>query len=240
MDGKNIIGVLDNDTTSPAVTRSFVTTLQGEEHLFSIQKMTKPFKYKLANGVLDKNSKATGETENEDLEITELCRLSHEWTLPLRPLCMRDTNFLIMEAFMKEEEFIIGLPELKKMGLDPVRIIYEVRDSFHTTDFSDCGPTAVFEKSAKMGRFLPCGRPVELSMIGKLCSCDISQCMRTSRSPNASGSVKIFKRSSCSPRSGLRCPRAPFKNRRPSQPQITARKGVYLLLLLAPKRRRRR
>jgi hypothetical protein len=49
---------------------------------------------------------------------------------------------------------IIGLPELKKMGLDPVRIIDEVRDNFHMTDFSDCEPTAVFEKPAKMGRMM--------------------------------------------------------------------------------------
>jgi hypothetical protein len=40
------------------------------------------------------------------------------------------------------------------MGLDPVRIIDEVIDNFHMTDFSDCGPTAVFEKPAKMGRMM--------------------------------------------------------------------------------------
>jgi hypothetical protein len=67
---------------------------------------------------------------------------------------MRNTNFLIMEASMQDEELIIGLPELKKMGLDPVRIIDEVRANFHVTDFSDCGPTAVFEKPAKMGRMM--------------------------------------------------------------------------------------
>jgi hypothetical protein len=33
---------------------------------------------------------------------------------------MRNKNFLIMEASMQDEELIIGLPELKKMGLDPV------------------------------------------------------------------------------------------------------------------------
>jgi hypothetical protein len=65
---------------------------------------------------------------------------------------MRNTNFLIMEASIRDEELIMGLPELKKMGLDPVRIIDEVRANFHMTDFSDCGPTAVFEKPAKMGR----------------------------------------------------------------------------------------
>jgi hypothetical protein len=52
---------------------------------------------------------------------------------------MRNTNFLIMEASMQDEELIIGLPELKKMGLDPVLIIDEVRENFHMTDFSDCG-----------------------------------------------------------------------------------------------------
>jgi hypothetical protein len=59
---------------------------------------------------------------------------------------MRNTNFLIMAAYMQGEELIIGLPELKKMGLDPVRIIHEVRENFHMTDFSDCGPSAAFEK----------------------------------------------------------------------------------------------
>jgi hypothetical protein len=116
--------------------------------------MPEPFKYKLAHDVLDNNCKATSETENEDFKITELCRLSPEWTVPHGPLCMRNTNFLIMEASMQDEELIIGLPELKKMGLDPVRITDEVRDNFHMTDFSDCGPTAVFEKPAKMGRMM--------------------------------------------------------------------------------------
>lgn len=154
LDGKTIIGVLDTGATSSAVTRSFVTTLQDEGHLVSIQKMPEPFKYKLAHDVLDANGKATGETENEDFEITELCRLSPEWTLPHGPLCMRNTNFLIMEASMQDEELIIGLPELKKMGLDPVRIIDEVRENFHVTDFSDCGPSAAFEKPSKMGRMM--------------------------------------------------------------------------------------
>jgi hypothetical protein len=55
---------------------------------------------------------------------------------------MRNTNFLIMEASMQDQELIIGLPELKKMGIDPVRIISEVRENFLMTDFFDCGPTA--------------------------------------------------------------------------------------------------
>jgi hypothetical protein len=67
---------------------------------------------------------------------------------------MRNTNFLIMEASMQDEELIIGLPELKKMGLDPVRIIDKVRENFHMTDFSDCGPTAAFENPSKMGRMM--------------------------------------------------------------------------------------
>jgi hypothetical protein len=154
LDGKTIIGVMDTGATSSAVTRSFVTTLQEEVHPVSIQKMPEPFTYKLAHDVLDNSGKATGETENEDFDITELCRLSPEWTLPHGPLCMRNTNFLIMEASIQDEELIIGLLELKKMGLDPVRIIDEVRDNFHMTDFSDCGPTAVFEKPAKMGRMM--------------------------------------------------------------------------------------
>jgi hypothetical protein len=107
-----------------------------------------------AHDVLDSNGTATGETESEDFEITELCRLSPEWTLPHGPLCMRNTNFLIMEASMQDEELIIGLPELKNMGLDPVRIIDEVRENFHMTDFSDCGPTAAFEKPSKKGRIM--------------------------------------------------------------------------------------
>jgi hypothetical protein len=44
---------------------------------------------------------------------------------------------------------IIGLPELKKMGLDPVRIIDKVRENLYMTDFSDCGPNAAFEKPSK-------------------------------------------------------------------------------------------
>jgi hypothetical protein len=111
--------------------------------------MTDPFTYKLAHDVLDNSGKATGETENEDIEITELCRLSPEWSLPHGPLCMRNTNFLIMEASMQDEELIIGLPDLKKMGLGPVRITDEVRDNFHMTDFSDRGPTL-----AKMGHMM--------------------------------------------------------------------------------------
>jgi hypothetical protein len=154
IDGKTIIGVLDTGATSSAVTRSFLTMLQEEGHLVSIQKMYDPLKYKLAHDVLDSNGTATGETESEDFEITELCRLSPEWTLPHGPLCMRNTNFLIMEASMQDEELIIGLPELKKMGLDPVLIIDEVRENFHMTDFSDFCPTAAFEKASKMGRMM--------------------------------------------------------------------------------------
>jgi hypothetical protein len=127
IDGNTVIGVLDSGATSSAATRSFVTMVQEEGHLVSIQKMSEPLKYKLAHDVLDSNGKATGEIESEDFEITELCRLSPEWTLPHGPLCMRNTNFLIMEASMQDEELIIGLPELKKMGLDPVRVIDEVR-----------------------------------------------------------------------------------------------------------------
>jgi hypothetical protein len=48
LDGKTIVGVLDTVATSSAVTRSFVTTLQGEGRLGSIQKMPGPLKYKLA------------------------------------------------------------------------------------------------------------------------------------------------------------------------------------------------
>jgi hypothetical protein len=117
LDGKTIIGVLDAGATSSAVTRSFVTMLQDEGHLASIQKMPEQFKYKLAHDLLDSNGTATGETESENFEITELCRLSPEWTLPHGPLCMRNTNFLIIEACMQDEELFIGLPELKKMGL---------------------------------------------------------------------------------------------------------------------------
>jgi hypothetical protein len=151
LDGKTVIGVLDTGATSSAVTRSFVTMLQDEGHLVSIQKMPEPFKYKLAHDVLDSNGTATGETESEDFEITELCRLSQEWTLPHGPLCIRNTNSLIMEACMQDEELIIGLPELKKMGLDLVRIIDEVRDNIQMTDVSDCGPTAVFAKTGQNG-----------------------------------------------------------------------------------------
>jgi hypothetical protein len=125
LDGKTIIGVLDTGATSSAVTRSFVTMLQEEGHLVSIQKMSEPLKYKLAHDVLDSNGTATGETESEDFEITELYRLSPEWTLPHGPLCMRNTNFLIMEDSMQVEDLIMGLPELKKIGLDPARIVIE-------------------------------------------------------------------------------------------------------------------
>jgi hypothetical protein len=40
------------------------------------------------------------------------------------------------------------------MGLDPVRIIDKVRENLYMTDFSDCGPTAAFEKPSKMGRMM--------------------------------------------------------------------------------------
>jgi tRNA A58 N-methylase Trm61 len=55
LDGKTIIGVLDTGATSPAVTHSFVTMLQEEGHLVSIQKMSEPLKYKLAHDVLESN-----------------------------------------------------------------------------------------------------------------------------------------------------------------------------------------
>jgi hypothetical protein len=100
IDGIIIIGVLDKGATSSAVTRSFVTMLQKEGHLVSIQKMSEPLKNKLAHDLLDCNGTATGEIESEDFEITELCQVSPEWTLPHGPLCMRNTNFLIMEASM--------------------------------------------------------------------------------------------------------------------------------------------
>jgi hypothetical protein len=87
LDGKAIIVLLDTGATSSAVTRTFVTTLQKEGHLVSIQKMPEPFKHKLSHDVIDSNGTATGETESEDFEITELCRLSPEWTLPHGPLC---------------------------------------------------------------------------------------------------------------------------------------------------------
>jgi hypothetical protein len=96
LDGMTIIGVLDTGATSSAVTRAFVTMLNDEGHLFSIQKMPEPLKYNLAHDLLDSNGTETGETESEDFEITELCRLSPEWTLPHGPLCMRNTNFLIV------------------------------------------------------------------------------------------------------------------------------------------------
>jgi hypothetical protein len=154
LDGKTIIGVLDTGATLSTVTRSFVTILQDEGHLVSIQKMSEPFKYKLAHKVLDSNGTATGETESENFEITELCLLNPEWTLPHGLLCMRNTNFLIMEASMQDEELIIGLPELQKMGIDPVRITDEARENFHMTDFSDCGPSAAFEMPSKLGRMM--------------------------------------------------------------------------------------
>jgi hypothetical protein len=40
IDGKTIIGVLDTGATSSVFTRSFVTMLQQEGHLVSIQKMS--------------------------------------------------------------------------------------------------------------------------------------------------------------------------------------------------------
>jgi tRNA A58 N-methylase Trm61 len=52
VDEKTTIGVLDTGATSSAVTRSFVTMLQEEGHLFSIQKTTETLKYKLAHDVL--------------------------------------------------------------------------------------------------------------------------------------------------------------------------------------------
>jgi hypothetical protein len=66
----------------------------------------------------------------------------------------RNTNFLIMEASMQDEELIIGLPELKKMGLDPVRIIDEIRENFHMTALSDCCPTAAFADPSKIDRMM--------------------------------------------------------------------------------------
>jgi hypothetical protein len=151
LDGKTIIGVLYSFATSLAVTKSFATILQDEGQQVSIQNMPEPFKYKLGRDVLDSNGTETGKTESEDFETTELCRLSPEWTLPHGPLCMRNINFLIMEASMQGQELIIGLPDLKKMGLDPVRIIDEVRENFHMANFSDCGPTAAYEKPSNMG-----------------------------------------------------------------------------------------
>jgi hypothetical protein len=143
--GKTIIGVLNTGATSSAVTRSFVTMLQDERHLVSIQKVPEPFKYKLAHDVLESNGTATGEAESDDIEVTELCTLNPEWKIPHGPLCMRNMNFLIMEASMQDkeliiglleasmqdEELIIGLPELKKLELNPVHIIDEVRANFH-------------------------------------------------------------------------------------------------------------
>jgi hypothetical protein len=52
LDGKTIMGALDTGATSSAFTRSFVTVRQDEGHLVSIQKMSEPFKYKLAHDVL--------------------------------------------------------------------------------------------------------------------------------------------------------------------------------------------
>jgi hypothetical protein len=128
--------------------------IQDERHLVSTQKMPEPFKYKLAHDVLDANGTATGEKESEIFEITELCRLSPEWTLPHGPLCMRNTNFLNMEASMQDEELIIGQSELKKMGLYPLRAIDEFREHFHMTEFSDCGPSAAFGKPSKLGQMM--------------------------------------------------------------------------------------
>jgi hypothetical protein len=76
--GKTIVGILDTGATSSAVSCSFVTTLQEEGHMVSIQKLTGPFKYKLAKDVLETSGKATGDSENDDFQITELCRLSPE------------------------------------------------------------------------------------------------------------------------------------------------------------------
>jgi hypothetical protein len=66
LDGKTIIGMLDTGAKSSVATRSFVTMLQEEGHLVSIQKTSEPLKYKLAHDVLDSNGTATGETESED------------------------------------------------------------------------------------------------------------------------------------------------------------------------------
>jgi hypothetical protein len=43
LDGKTVVGVLYTGATSSAVARSFVTTLQEEGHMVSIQKLTEPF-----------------------------------------------------------------------------------------------------------------------------------------------------------------------------------------------------
>jgi hypothetical protein len=40
------------------------------------------------------------------------------------------------------------------MGLDPVFIIDEVRENFHMTEGSDCGPAAAFEKPSNLGRMM--------------------------------------------------------------------------------------
>jgi hypothetical protein len=53
LDEKTIIVVLDTRATSSAIMRSFVTMLQEEGHLVSIQKMSEPLKYKLAHVVLN-------------------------------------------------------------------------------------------------------------------------------------------------------------------------------------------
>jgi hypothetical protein len=47
--------------------------LQDEGHLVSVQNMPEQFKYNLAHDMLYSNGTATGETESEDFEITELC-----------------------------------------------------------------------------------------------------------------------------------------------------------------------
>jgi hypothetical protein len=57
---------------------------------------------------------------------------------------MRNINFLIMKASLQDEELIVGLTELEKMWLDPVRTIDEVREKFHITYFPDISPTAAY------------------------------------------------------------------------------------------------
>jgi hypothetical protein len=111
LDGKTIIGVIDTGATSSAGTRSFVTMLQDVGHLVSIQKMPEPFKYKLAHYVLDSNGTATGETESEDFEITELCRRSPEWTLSHGPLSMRKCSMCPHFLF-----FSYYVPSLIRLG----------------------------------------------------------------------------------------------------------------------------
>jgi hypothetical protein len=107
-----------------------VTALQDEGHVLSIQNMPEPFNYKLSHDVRDANGTETGETESEAFDITELCRISPEWTSPHGPLCLRNTNFLIIKASIQDEELIIGLPELRKKGLEPVHIIDEAVKAF--------------------------------------------------------------------------------------------------------------